>query len=137
MTAPVAAEPATVAPADEWRRLDPRMLIIHPVVELARALPALIGLLLAGQGSGHGSRWSLIATGVIAAMATLRWFTTRFRITATQIQLRHGLFRRRTVTAPLDRVRTVDVTAHALHRVLGLARVVIGTGTSDRKGRPH
>lgn len=136
MTAPVAAEPATDAPADEWRRLDPRMLIIHPVVELARALPALIGLLLAGQGSGHGSRWSLIATGIIAAMATLRWFTTRFRITATQIQLRHGLFRRRTVTAPLDRVRTVDVTAHALHRVLGLARVVIGTGTSDRKGRP-
>jgi putative membrane protein len=112
------------------------MLIIHPIVEIARALPALIGLLLAGHSSGHGSQWSLIATAIVAGAATLRYFTTRFRITPAQIQLRHGLFRRRTVAAPLDRVRTVDVTAHALHRVLGLARVVIGTGTSDRKGRP-
>lgn len=120
----------------QWRRLDPRMLIIHPVVELVRALPALAGLLLAGQGSGHGSRWSLIATAVVAGAGTLRYFTTRFRVTPTQIQPRHGLFRRRTVAARLDRVRSVDVTAHPLHRVLGLSRVVIGTGTSDRKGHP-
>jgi putative membrane protein len=112
------------------------MLIIHPVVELARALPALAGLLLAGQSSGHGSRWSLIATVLVAGAGTLRYFTTRFRVTPAQIQLRHGLFRRRTVSARLDRVRSVDVTAHPLHRVLGLSRVVIGTGTSDRKGHP-
>lgn len=112
------------------------MLIIHPVVELARALPALVGLLLAGQSSGHGSRWSLIATVAVAGAGTLRYFTTRFRVTPVQIQLRHGLFRRRTVAARLDRVRSVDVTAHPLHRVLGLSRVVIGTGTSDRKGHP-
>jgi putative membrane protein len=112
------------------------MLIIHPVVEFVRALPALAGLLLAGQGSGHGARWSLIATAVVAGAGTLRYFTTRFRVTPAQIQLRHGLLRRRTVAARLDRVRTVDVTAHALHRLLGLSRVVIGTGTSDRKGHP-
>jgi len=112
------------------------MLIIHPVVELLRALPALAGLLLAGQGSGHGARWSLIATVLVAGAGTLRYFTTRFRVTAAQIQLRHGLLRRRTVTARVDRVRTVDVTAHPLHRALGLSRVVIGTGTSDRKGHP-
>jgi len=129
-------DPPDIAPVDEWRRLDRRMLIIHPVIEIARAIPALIGLLVAGASSGHGGRWSLIATALVAAAATLRYFTTRYRITAVQIQLRHGLFRRRTTAAPLDRVRTVDVTAHALHRVLGLARVVIGTGTSDRKGRP-
>ena len=125
-----------IVPVDEWRRLDPRMLIIHPVIETVRALPALAGLFIAGQGSGHGSRWSLVATAFVAGAATLRYVTTRFRITPAQIQLRHGLLRRRTTAARLDRVRTVDVTAHALHRVLGLARVVIGTGTSDRKGRP-
>ena len=112
------------------------MLIIHPVVELARALPALVGLLLAGQGSGHGARWSLIASVLVAGAGTLRYFTTRFRVTPAQIQLRHGLLRRRTVAARLDRVRSVDVTAHPLHRALGLSRVVIGTGTSDRKGHP-
>jgi putative membrane protein len=112
------------------------MLIIHPVVELVRALPALVGLLLAGQSSGHGSRWTLIATVVVAGAGMLRYLTTRFRVTPVQIQLRHGLLRRRTVAARLDRVRSVDVTAHPLHRVLGLSRVVIGTGTSDRKGHP-
>jgi putative membrane protein len=119
----------------QWRRLSPRMLLVHPVIELIRALPAVLGALLAGTSSGSGSRWGLVAAGVVIFFAVLRWFTTRFRISPEQIQLRHGLVRRVTVAAPMDRVRTVDVTAHALHRALGLAKVVIGTGTSDRKGR--
>lgn len=122
-------------PVAPWRRLDRRMLAIQPLLEVGRAFPALLGLFLAGQGTGHGSRWSLIGTAVVIAGATTRWFTTRYRITPTQIQLRHGLVRRRTTAAALDRVRTVDVTAHALHRLLGLARVVIGTGISDRSGK--
>jgi putative membrane protein len=32
-----------------------------------------------------------------------------------------------------DRIRTVDVTARAMHRLLALARVEIGTGRSDRE----
>ncbi len=74
---------------------------------------------------------------LVTSAAVLRWFTTRYRITPSRIELRHGLLRRKSITAPLDRVRTVDVSSHALHRLLGLARVVIGTGTSDRKGRPQ
>ncbi len=50
------------------------------------------------------------------------------------MQLRRGLARRQTITTSRDRIRTVDVTANPLHRVLGLARVVIGTGTNDHKG---
>ena len=70
---------------------------------------------------------------MVVLLSLLRWFTTRYQITPEQVQLRTGLFRRRSMTTPADRVRTVDVTAHALHRVLGLARVSIGTGISDRK----
>jgi putative membrane protein len=120
-----------------WRRLSPRMLLVHPVTEVGKALPAIIGAFLAGHGSGDGSsgsRWSLGIAALVVVFALLRWVTTRYRITPEQIQLRHGLVRRRTRAAPLDRVRTVDVTAHVLHRALGLARVSIGTGTSDRKG---
>jgi putative membrane protein len=125
-------------PAPQWRRLSPRMLLVHPVIEVGKALPAILGAFLAGHSSGHdgsGSRWSLAIAGVVAALSLLRWVTTRYRITPQQIQLRHGLLRRRTLAAPVSRVRTVDVTSHLLHRALGLARVVIGTGTSDRKGR--
>jgi putative membrane protein len=114
------------------------MLLVHPVLEVGKALPAIIGAFLAGHGSGDdssGSRWSLGIAALVILFALLRWVTTRYRITPEQIQLRYGLLRRRTMAAPLDRVRTVDVTAHVLHRALGLARVSIGTGTSDRKGR--
>jgi putative membrane protein len=123
------------APEIGWRRLSPRMLLVHPVVEVGKALPAIVAALLAGHGTTGGTVWAAAITAIVAVLSIVRWFTTRFRITDKQIELHHGLFRRRTLTAPLDRVRTVDVTSHLLHRLLGLARVVIGTGTSDRKGR--
>lgn len=119
---------------ETWHRLSPRMLLIHPVMEIGRAFPALIGLFFAGGTGGRGGYFSLIGAGVVAAYALTRWFTTRLRITPTNIQLRHGLLRRRTVSASRERVRTVDVTSHLLHRILGLARVAVGTGTNDRSG---
>lgn len=119
----------------DWRRLNSRMLLVHPVVEVGKALPAIAAALLAGHGTNAGNVWAATIAVVVAVVSIIRWFTTRYRITAERIELRRGLFRRRTLNAPLDRVRTVDVTSHLLHRLLGLARVVIGTGTSDRTGR--
>ncbi|MDT4911751.1 MAG: putative rane protein [Pseudonocardiales bacterium] len=126
---------ATIEQAEDatWHRLHPRMLLVHPIIEVVRALPAIIGVFLAGSAQGH-HYWGLAATGVVALYSLTRWFTTRLRITSQSVQLRHGLLRRKTVTTSRDRIRTVDVTANPLHRVLGLARVVIGTGTNDRKG---
>ena len=100
-----------------------------------RALPAIVAALLAGHGTNAGTVWATAIAVIVAAIALVRWFTTRYRITGDRVELRRGLLRRRTLTAPLDRVRTVDVTSHLLHRLLGLARVAIGTGTSDREGR--
>ena len=117
-----------------WHRLSPRMLLVHPVQELIRSFPVLIGAVLAGTSDGHGGWWGLIATGVITLYSLTRWFTTRLRITADQVQLRQGLVRRKTIATARDRIRTVDVTSHVLHRALGLSRVAIGTGSNDRKG---
>jgi len=131
-----AADPAAdalTAPDAQWRRLSPRMLLIHPIREVGRSLPALLGLLFAGTSSGNGEWFSLGGLALVVGISLLRWFTTRYQITPERVQLRTGLFRRRTVSTPADRVRTVDITAHALHRVLGLAKVAIGTGVSDRK----
>lgn len=127
------SRPADVPGADGWRRLSPRMLLIHPVVELGKSFPLLIGALFAGSNTGAGEYWGLGVAVIVIGLAISRWFTTRYRIDAEQIQLRRGLLRRQTVNARLDRVRTVDVTSHLLHRALGLARVTIGTGTSDRR----
>lgn len=129
------AAPVGFPEADsEWRRLSTRMLLVHPVQELIRFLPALVGLLIGGRASGgNGRYWSLIGVALAVALGISRWFTTTYRVTPRQVQLRKGLLRKRSLAAPLDRVRTVDVTANALHRVLGLARLSIGTGMSDRQ----
>jgi putative membrane protein len=107
------------------------MLLIYPIQELPRALPALFGLVVAGSSRGNGQVWSLAGIAIVVGLGAMRWFTTAYRISAEQVQVRRGLLRRRVLTVPRDRVRTVDVTAHALHRMLGLARVIVGTGRSD------
>src|SRR4051812_21111575 len=109
------------------------MLVIHPIQELLRAWPALIGLVVAGTAGGHGSWWSLGGALAVVVAGMLRWVTTTYRISAEPVQVRKGLVRRRLLTVPRDRIRTVDVTANALHRSLGLAKVEVGTGRTDRK----
>lgn len=124
---------APVDAAPRWRRLDTRMLAMHPVQELIRFAPALLGLIVGTSSSGQGPLWSLIGVAVVIGIGLLRWLTTTYRITAANVQVRKGFLRRRTVSAPTDRIRTVDVTANPMHRALGLARVTVGTGLSDRK----
>jgi putative membrane protein len=125
----------TVAvPEDGWRRLSTRMLLIHPIQELPRAFPALIGVLAAGSGSGKGGLWAIAGLAIPIALGVVRWFTTRYRITEDRVEVRQGLVRQRLLAVSRDRVRSVDVTSHALHRLLGLTRVSVGTGRSDREG---
>ena len=122
----------SLAPQLEWRRLSARMLLIHPVREVGRFIPAIAGLLIAGRTTGFGPWWGLVGVVLVIALSIARWYTTRYRITPTQVELRTGLLNRKTVVVPADRVRTVDVTAPVLHRLLGLAKVDIGTGGGGR-----
>jgi len=128
-TAPDAAEAAGPA----WQRLSRRMLLVHPVQEIPRALPALLGVVLAGSRNGNGDLWGLVGLAITIGLGLMRWFTTRYRVTEDRVEVRQGLFRRRLLAVSRDRLRTVDVTSHALHRLLGLTRVTIGTGRSDRE----
>ena len=124
--APVAVQP-------EWRRLSPRMLLVHPVQELARALFPILLAVFAARSSGNGPLWALFGVGVTVGLGVLRWATTSYRVGEDQVQVRRGLLRRQVLSIPRDRVRTVDLTAHPLHRLLGLVRITVGTGQSDRK----
>jgi putative membrane protein len=128
-------EEALVDAKDGWRRLSPRMLAVHPVMELRRLIFPLVAVVLgvrSGNG-GEGGWWALAIGGIGIGVGFLRYFTTSFRITPTHVQVRRGLLRRRVLTVPRDRIRTVDVTSNVLHRIFGLARVTVGTGQTDRK----
>ncbi len=122
----------------EWQRLDPLMLLVHPIREVIRFLPAVIGIFLAGTASGGNEWWwQAIGIGAPVALGLARYLTTSFRITGGRVELRRGLLNKHVLSTPIDRVRTVDITASPIHRVLGLTTVRIGTGTASRQGEDH
>jgi len=117
---------------DGWQRLDPRMLLVYPVKELARFLPVLLGVFVAGTASGGAAEWwQLAGVSVPVGLGVLRYVTTSYRIAQGRVELRRGLLNRHVLSTPVDRVRTVDVTAPPVHRLLGLTSVRIGTGTAS------
>lgn len=117
-----------------WQRLDRRMLLVHPVKDIGRYLVPLIALVVFGRSSSDGGLWGLLAVGIPIVLGLMRYVTTSYRLTPDRIELRHGLLNKKVTSAPLDRVRTVDVTASPIHRLLGLVTLQIGTGHSASKG---
>ena len=120
----------TALPDEGWQRLDPRMLLVHPIRTLwGFMVPILIGFFGFRASDGNMPLWAipmiLIAPIVIGVVT---WWRTEYRLTSTQFQQRKGLLSRQQLTAPLDRVRSVDLEASLLYRVLGLTKVKVGTG---------
>ena len=114
----------------EWQRLDPRMLLVHPIREVLKFLPVIVVVIL-GSAAGGGEKWQLIGVGIPVGLGLLRYLTTSFRINGGRIELKRGLLNRHVLSTPVDRVRTVDLTSSPIHRLLGLTKVRIGTGTAS------
>ncbi|MEU4625773.1 PH domain-containing protein [Actinoplanes sp. NPDC023801] len=118
--------------ADEtvWQRLDIRV-VYQGLARVALSLPA--GVL--GVTVGDDPIWPLVAGsvfGVLGALGTLStWRTTRFRVTGRQVEMHTGWLARKHRIVARDRIRTVDVSARLLQRVLGLRTVHVGSGEAD------
>ncbi|MFD6158878.1 PH domain-containing protein [Nocardia sp. NPDC060256] len=109
------------------------MLLVHPVTEVVKFIPVLIGSVILGTSSGnHG--WSIIPLALIVGFALTRWFTTTYRVGPTHVELRTGLIQRKKLAVPRSRIRSVDIEADLLHRLLGLAVLAIGTGQQADSG---
>lgn len=121
---------STEAPPDaagQWRRLDRRMLLVRPVLDVVKSLPVLIGTVILGRGNG----WEWFGLGVTALTVLVgvsHVLTSRYRIADGQVEWTTGLLLRKHRAIPLDRVRTVDVTSEPKHRLFSLSAVRIGTG---------
>ncbi|NIL74238.1 hypothetical protein RhoFasB10_00318 [Rhodococcus sp. B10] len=116
-----------------WLRLDKRMLLVHPVNEGVKVLPVLLVSFVVGSQSGN-HLWGLIILAIVVVYAILRWFTTSYRIGPVHVQLRTGVFQKKVLSVPRSRIRSVDIEANLLHRVLGLSILRIGTGQQAGKG---
>jgi putative membrane protein len=115
----------------EWQRLSPRMLLVHPVHEVLRQLPVLIGSVVLGSATGNQA-WPLAALAVTVGFGLARWFTTTYRIDSENVALRTGMLRRRMISVPRNRIRSVETEARLLHRLLGLTVLRAGTGQNRR-----
>ena len=124
--------PGTASP-DAWLRLSPRALAVRPVTDLLRSAPVLIGLIYEGTRGGHNIYWGL-GFGAFAIFAGIwRWFGTKYQVSEDRIYIKRGLLSPRVLSAPRTGVRSVDLTAHVIYRLLGLAQVKIGTGRNDKR----
>ncbi|MGL5826193.1 MAG: PH domain-containing protein, partial [Nocardioides sp.] len=122
------------AESGQWLRADKRMLLIGPVMALKEmAIPAIVAVIGLRSQDSTSPLWLIPGVLGLFAFGFASWLTTSFRITATQFQLRRGLLNRKQLTAPLDRVRSVDLESSLLHRLLGLAKVQVGTGVDDTR----
>ena len=121
------------SPGDGWIRLSPRKLLLDPVKAVGQAvIPVVVALV--GISQSDMQQWPLVLPLVVLGpilFGALPWLTTHYRLTESQIQVRSGILNKTTSTAPLDRVRSVDLEASLLHRVLGLQKVQVGTGVDD------
>ncbi len=115
----------------EWLRLSPRSLIVRPLTDLSRLLPLVAALLILHSRIGSYVTWSVLAAVAAVVPGMLHWITTRYKITDERVYLRHGVFNQKVLSVARDRIRTVDVTAHLLYRLLGVCHVTIGTGRND------
>ncbi|MBJ7341447.1 PH domain-containing protein [Mycolicibacterium sp.] len=102
------------------------MLLVHPVHELLRQLPLLIGSVVLGSATGNNV-WSIAVPALLVALGIARWFTTSYRIDGEQIQRREGVLQRTVLSLPRNRIRSVSTDARLLHRLLGLTVVKVGT----------
>ena len=114
-----------------WQRLSPRMLLVHPVHEVLRQIPLLIGSVVLGSATGN-PMWTLFGLALVVGYGVARWFTTTYRIDSEEVQLRTGVLQRKVLSVPRNRIRSVSTDARLLHRLLGLTVLRVSTGQEAR-----
>ncbi|MEU2230013.1 PH domain-containing protein [Streptomyces vietnamensis] len=121
----------------EWRRLDPRTLLVGAAVLCGvaggAALPAVAGL-SGGRPLWQAVAWVLVGAALLVLAGTaadwVRLRRTRYRVGPERVDLHTGLLLLKHRSLARERIRSVDLTANPLQRVLGLVKVRIGTGES-------
>jgi uncharacterized membrane protein YdbT with pleckstrin-like domain len=75
-----------------------------------------------------------LIVGAGLAYGVLTWLRFTYAVVGDRLEIRQGVFERKVRVVPVARIRGVDVSASALHRLLGLVRVEVeaASGGSSR-----
>ncbi|MET9799966.1 PH domain-containing protein [Streptomyces sp. NPDC006368] len=130
-----AGGPAGSAERDGWRRLDKRTVVVTALlmagVSVGAGMPVFVGLagtMAVGQAFGLVMAGAVLLITGAAGADHVRWRRTRYRVGPERAELHTGLLLVKRRSLARERIRSVDLTAHPLLRVLGLVKVRIGTG---------
>lgn len=115
----------------QWSRLSARMLLVHPVHEVLRQIPVIVGMVVLGSATGN-PMLALVVVVLTVALGIARWFTTSYRIGPSEVQLRKGILQRKVLSLPRNRIRSVSTDSRLLHRLLGLTVLRVSTGQEAR-----
>ncbi|MEV5970696.1 PH domain-containing protein [Streptomyces sp. NPDC051921] len=127
---------STVEPDDDWRRLAPRTLLAGAAVLCGvaggAALPVLLSLSSGSRPLWQAAAWvlagALLLIGGGSAADWVRLRRTRYRVGPERVDLHTGLLVVKRRSLARERIRSVDLTANPMERLLGLVKVRIGTG---------
>ncbi|MGQ0838802.1 PH domain-containing protein [Actinokineospora sp.] len=130
-----AVDPALAADDEvPWQRLHIRVVWVDAVKLLVSMLPSVLATVVFDLdfSSGTFGLWPVIVVSALGAFSSLndllRWWKTRYRVTADRVEIHAGKLVRKHRSVPRDRIRTVDTHARLRHRLSGLRVVSISSG---------
>jgi putative membrane protein len=96
----------------------------------ASLIPVVVVALTWRGGSAAPLLVAFVLLGIVALI--LEWRAFRYRVSGGNLVIDRGVVRRSSRVVPLDRIRSVDVTATAVHRALGLVQVEVEAAAGGR-----
>ncbi len=116
--------------SDGFRRLHPASLLFT-VGQVLRAflLPAVL-LLVFQRGEGFEGWFAIFAVPAGVA-AVVRYLSLRYALTHDALIIRRGILNRTERRIPYDHIHSLDTSRNIVHRVLGVADVIVQTASGS------
>ncbi|WP_236241079.1 PH domain-containing protein [Streptomyces sp. CC228A] len=125
----------------EWQRLDWRVIPLSGLFGGGLSLGSFVPVAVVVMGKLPLwsallvlPAWFLLPVLGGAGIGYVRWRRTRYRVGPERAELHTGVLLVKRRSLARERIRSVDLTAHLLLRVLGLVKVRIGTGEQSAGG---
>ncbi len=115
----------------EPKRMHPVAAISGLIAALREFIVPLVLIYFFGRG-GNQYEWLFGLMLIIPFVAGIgRWFRFTYHIEGTTLKVNEGLFVRKKVTVPKNRVQSVDITAGVVQRIFGLVSVKVLTAGNN------
>ncbi|MFT5311982.1 MAG: putative membrane protein [Paraglaciecola sp.] len=131
--------PAPAASAHQWRSLSPIAIIYFASSSIRTIFGNLVYLLPAiyigyAKFVAHPEIWLPVIAGLLAllllfAVASFRVY--RYRLTATNIEIRSGIFKKMHLNLPFERIQNVKIEQPLYYRLTGFACLQLDTAGSS------